>query len=330
MLQAAMVGLGWWGRHMVRAMAGSEALRFVALAAGHPDRHRDFAAETGIPLFPDYEAVLADPGVEAVVLCTPHSQHESQVLAAFSAGKEVFCEKPVALTRDSAGRMLAAARREGRILGVGHERRFEPTMEAIAAAVAAGELGVPMHVEANFSHDILVGLDPGSWRAAPEEGPSVCMTGMGVHLGDLFISMLGPVRAVCATRADRVLGFPTGDVVAVALRFACGATGFIGAVAATPYYGRFTLFGDRLWMEARDSGHPQHGGETYLTRCGKDGQQKTETLAPRDPVRANLEEWARAVRGEGSYRFTPEQILNNAALLEAVGTSAETGSWVEI
>ncbi|MFQ5348096.1 MAG: Gfo/Idh/MocA family protein [Rhodothalassiaceae bacterium] len=330
MLKAAMIGLGWWGRHMVRVMASSEALRFVALAAGHPERHRDFAEETGIPLLSGFDAVLAHPEVEAVVLCTPHSQHESQVLAAFAAGKEVFCEKPVALNRASSDRMLAAAARGNHILGVGHERRFEPTMEAIAAAVAGGEIGVPMHVEANFSHDILVGIDPASWRVAPEEGPSPGMTGMGVHVSDLMIAMLGPVSAVCATRADRVLGFPTGDVVTVSLRFHCGATGLIAAVAATPYYSRFTLFADRMWLEARDSGHPQHGGETYLTRCGKDGVQSAEALPPRDAVRANLEEWARAVGGQGTYRFAPDEIRNNAAVLEAVGTSAEKGGWVTI
>lgn len=330
MLDAAMIGLGWWGRHIVRTMQGSEAMRFVRLAAGDPERHRDFAAETGIELLAGLDAVLADPAVDTVVLCTPHSQHEQQVLAALAAGKQVFCEKPLTLTGASATRMIAAAEAKGRILGIGHERRFEPSMEEIARLVVSGAIGVPMHVEANFSHDLLVGIDPANWRVSPDEGPSVCMTGLGVHLTDLFISMLGPVEAVCAERASRVLGLPTGDIVAVLLRFASGATGFVSAIAATPYYGRFTVFGDQMWVEARDSAHPQHGGETFVVSCGKDGKQHSRTLAPRDAVRANLEEWAAAVEGRGSYRFSHAQIANNAAILEAVGVSAERGEWVTV
>lgn len=330
MLNAAMIGLGWWGRHIVNTMKGSEAMRFVRLATGNPERHRDYEAETGIKLLDNFEAVLKDPAVDTVVLCTPHSQHEQQVLAALAAGKQVFCEKPMALSRESAERMVAAATKAGRILGIGHERRFEPSMEEIARLAASGEIGLPMHIEANFSHDLLVGMDPANWRASPAEGPSVCMTGLGVHLTDLFISMMGPVEAVCAQRASRILGLPTGDIVTLSLRFVSGATGLMAAVAATPYYGRFSLFGDQMWVEARDSAHPQHGDETFVITCGKDGKQHSQTFVGRDPVRRNLEEWAAAVEGNGSYRFSHEQIIGNAAILEAVGASAESGEWVEL
>lgn len=330
MLKAAMIGLGWWGRHIVKVMKDNERLRFVRLAAGNPERHRDFAAETGIALLDGFEAAIADPEVEAVVLCTPNSQHEAQILAALAAGKQVFCEKPLTLTRASAEGVVAAATRAGKILGIGHERRFEPPMVEISRLVASGEIGVPMHVEANWSHDLLEGIDPANWRASPDEGPSLGMNGMGIHFTDLMISMFGPVEAVCATRADRVLGLPTGDVTAVQLRFAGGATGFVSSVIATPYYCRLSVFGNRMWAEARDSGHPQHGGETFLTVCGKDGEQKTRSFPALDAVRANLEEWAVAVAGEGSYRFTPDQLVNNTALLEAIGMSAERGQWVTL
>ncbi|TDJ47470.1 MAG: gfo/Idh/MocA family oxidoreductase, partial [Gammaproteobacteria bacterium] len=82
MIRAAMIGLGWWGRHMVNAVKGSTKLEIVRLTARRPDRHRDFSVETGIPLLDDYQQVLEDPEVDAVILCTPHSQHEDQVHAA--------------------------------------------------------------------------------------------------------------------------------------------------------------------------------------------------------------------------------------------------------
>ena len=203
-------------------------------------------------------------------------------------------------------------------------------MEAIAEMVDSGALGTLMHIEANFSHSIFASVAADNWRGSQEEAPAAGMTGMGVHLTDLFISMLGPVEAVNAQTARRVLSLPTGDIVTVQMRFCSGATGFVGAISATPYYGRFSVFGDRLWVEARDDAHPQEGGRTHLITCGQDGVQRSRTFDAKDPVRANLEEWADAVAGRGSYRFTDEQRIGNVALLEAIAKSVESGGWVDV
>jgi len=315
---------------MVNSMENSEKMKIVRLTARRPDRHRDFSEEKGIPLVDDYDRVLGDPEVDAVILCTPHSQHENQVLAAVEHGKQIFCEKPLSLTKASVERMLTATNEAGLIMGVGHERRYESTMEAIAEMVASGELGTQMHVEANFSHSIFASIDADGWRGSQEEAPAAGMTGMGVHLTDLFISMLGPVEAVAAQTAQRVLPLPTGDVVTAQLRFESGATGFVGAISATPYYGRFTVFGNEMWVEARDDAHPQEGGRTHLITCGKDGIQHSQTFEPKDPVRANLEEWVDAVEGRCEYRFTDAQRVGNVALLEAIAKSVESGDWVDV
>ena len=204
MIRAAIIGLGWWGRHMVNSIKGSDKIEIVRMAARRPERHQDFADETGIPLLDSYEKVLADPEVDAVILVTPHSQHEDQVHAAIAAGKQIFCEKPLSLTKASAERMVVAARDAGLIMGVGHERRFESTMEEIARIVASGEIGTQMHAEANFSHDIFTKVEADNWRGSTAEAPAAGMTGMGVHLTDLFISMLGPVRSgLCADGPPR-------------------------------------------------------------------------------------------------------------------------------
>jgi len=330
MINAAVVGLGWWGRHVIEVLDGSRRLKVVAATSRRPARHRDYVEGAGLTLLDSFEAALADTDIDAVILCTPHSQHEAQVLAAIAAGKQVFCEKPMALEKAAAARMVEAEERAGIILGIGQERRFEPSMEAISGVAADGSLGTLMHVEANFSHDLLVGLAPDDWRLAATEGPSAAMTGMGVHLTDLFISMLGPVAAVSAQTASRVLDMPGGDIITVQFRFESGATGLLAAVSATPYYGRFTLFGDQAWAEARDDGHPQHGGQTHVIRCGKDATPQNISFGPKNPVRANLEEWAAAVAGEGRYRFTDAQKIANVAVLEAVSRSIRLGGWAVV
>lgn len=330
MIKAAVIGLGWWGRLIAETLKDSDKIEVVCIAARTPSKHQDFADKTGIELRQDYDEILADPNVEAVILCTPHSLHEKQVLSAIAAGKQVFCEKPLGLTKASVLKMVNAAEAAGIQLGIGHERRFESSMEAITKHVKSDAFGVAMHAEANFSHSILVGVDADSWRGSLKEAPAAGMTGMGVHLTDLFISMFGKVEKLCAHTAQRVLPLPTGDIVNVQFKFESGATAFLAAISATPYYGRFTVFGDKLWVEARDTAHPQHGGETQIVSCGPDGEQSVQTYPARNAVKANLHEWADAVAGKAPYRFTNAEIIENVAVLEAISKSIETGGWVNV
>src|SRR5262245_39904597 len=112
MLKAAIVGLGWWGKTLVEAVQqDSPEIRFVAgtTRTVTPDVQA-FAAAQQLRLAENYEALLADPQVDAVVLATPHSQHTSQVVAAAVARKHVFCEKPFALTKRDAEASVAATR----------------------------------------------------------------------------------------------------------------------------------------------------------------------------------------------------------------------------
>ena len=251
-------------------------------------------------------------------------------MQAIAAGKQIFCEKPLGLSKASVVKMVKAARAAGIQLGIGHERRFESSMEAITQHVKSDAFGVAMHAEANFSHSILVGVDADSWRGSLKEAPAAGMTGMGVHLTDLFVSMFGPVEKLCAQTAQRVLPLPTGDIVNVQFKFKSGATAFLAAISATPYYGRFSVFGDKLWIEARDTAHPQEGGETHVVSCGPDGKQSAITYPPKNAVKANLHEWADAVEGRGTYRFTDEELIGNVAVLDAIARSVETGEWVSV
>src|SRR5688500_313651 len=152
MVKAAIVGLGWWGRTLVESVQGaSETIRFVAgtTRTSSPEVTA-FAAAQGFRLLDSYEAVLADPEVEAVVLATPHSLHAPQVIAAAAAKKHVFCEKPFALTQAEAQAAVEAAQQAGIVLGLGYNRRLHPEMTKLRDRIRAGDLGVVMHVEATM------------------------------------------------------------------------------------------------------------------------------------------------------------------------------------
>ena len=113
MLNAAMIGLGWWGQKLVRAAEGSDLIRFTRAVTLEPDLAREFCATRKLKLGASYDDVLADRGIDAVVLATPHTTHRRLVEAAAGARKHVFCEKPFAMSKADAQAALSACRRAG-------------------------------------------------------------------------------------------------------------------------------------------------------------------------------------------------------------------------
>ena len=127
MLNTAIVGLGWWGKTLVKAARDFGApLRFTRGIALEPDTVRDFATEHQIAIGTTFEDVLADKSIQAVVLATPHTKHRAQVEAIAAAGKHLYCEKPFALTKADAQAALAACQRAGIVIGVCHHFRMMP------------------------------------------------------------------------------------------------------------------------------------------------------------------------------------------------------------
>ena len=127
MIDAGIVGLGWWGKNLVEAVQGkSDRLRFVRGACRDIRPVAAFAERHGLGLSSSLTDLLADENVEAVVLATPHSLHAEQIIVSAEARKPVFCEKPLALTRDDAARVIDACRRHGVVLALGENNRFWP------------------------------------------------------------------------------------------------------------------------------------------------------------------------------------------------------------
>jgi predicted dehydrogenase len=325
MLGVAVIGYGWWGRHVTARLRGHDRLRVLCVAETDAGLHPDIAAE-GLTALPDLDAALAHPGVDAVILTTPHMQHEGQVVAAAAAGRHVFCEKPLGLTAASAARSVAACRAAGVVLGIGHERRFEPAMQRLAAMVRAGDLGTILHAEATFSHDKLAGLPVGGWRTDAALSPGAGMTGMGIHLTDLMLWLFGPVATVQAQVRDRVLGWPTGDMVVAQLGFRAGMTAHFNALLATPFAMRFQVFGSRGWVEIRNATHPDTpGGVTDWLYSPRTGEVMHERLDWTDAVVTNLVAFADAVAGRASYPWTDTQLIHNIAVFEAIVRAARSG-----
>ncbi|WP_146344956.1 Gfo/Idh/MocA family protein [Phaeobacter marinintestinus] len=319
----AVAGFGWWGQHFARRLEGHPFIKIAGIVEPFEGNH-DAIRAMGLAVYDTLAEVTALDEVDAVILATPNPLHEEQVIHCAQAGKHVFCEKPLGLTAASARRSVQACRDAGVQLGIGHERRFEPGMLALKAAIDAGELGTLMHAEAAFSHDKLIGVPKGDWRTSKAVSPAAGMTAMGIHLTDLMISFFGPVETVQAMTASRSLGWETGDVVTVQLGFEAGMTATLSAVLHTPHFIRMHVFGTDKWIEVLNDTHPDTpGGKVrYVTSVtGQPLQHDVYDWA--DAVSANLEAFAAAAMGESEYPFTLDQMVHNIEVLEAITISAE-------
>jgi len=315
--------MGWWGQKMLAVLEAAPAdIRVVRAVEPNLDTVKAKCAEKGIPLTANYADALADPAVEAVVLATPHNLHEAQIEAAVKAGKHVFCEKPLALTRAGAVKAVGLCRDANLVLGMGHERRWEPPVAALLAKADAGGLGRIHQIEANFSHDKFLSLDRNNWRLKADQAPAGGMTATGIHLLDLSVRLLGPAESVLCICEQLSSDLPQGDTVAAFVKFRGGGTSYVSASLANPFMSRFTVYGSNGWIDIRDKAHVESPAGWIVTSAMKGGPITTTEVPPAEPVKDNLVAFARAVRSKAAYPITGAHLVDNIALLEAVFRSA--------
>jgi predicted dehydrogenase len=323
MLRVAICGAGHWGMRLIESVHGkSERLAFTVAVTRDPDGKQELKSRFGLALTTRYEDVLADKSIDAVVLATPHSQHADEIVAAASAGKHAFVEKPFTLMRNDAERAIAACRGAGITLHVGFNRRYAPAYADMQARITAGEIGTLRHVEGHFSGPPSYQTEPGNWRSNQIESPAGAMTARGVHVLDSMLHLAGPVARVFAFSERLQHAIDVDDTTACALRFASGATGLLATLHAASNVYRIHAFGSAGALEMR--------GETELLVSDLDGRVERIAHTSIDKERAELEDFADAVAQRRKFVIAPEEIVNGVAATEAIAESARTGAPVSI
>ncbi len=313
MINAAIVGIGWWGQKIVTAVQGkSTHMRFIRGVSKAPDSVRDFTQRHGILLSTELDDILCDPAVQAVVLATPHSLHTEQIIACARAGKAVFCEKPLALRKVDAQRSVAACKAAGVLLGIGTNKRFWPCMRELRRVVDSGLLGRLLHVEGHYSNEN-TGQHLSSWRTNPDEAPAAGLTGSGIHVLDALVSYAGPARRVQAQVLSLQPQPSPLDTRPVMFEFERGLSGTLAAIRSTPFYWRIHLFGSAGSAEALGE------NELVVRLNGKPPQRFT--YEPVDSLAAEFAAFADAVAGRASYPISSDDMIATIAALEAVVAS---------
>ena len=323
MLNAAIYGVGKWGQTLVRSVQGkSDKIRFSTGVARSLDKYRDFARQTDLTLSDDYDAVLRNPDIDAVVIATANSLHPAHACQAARAGKHVLVEKPFGCVNVTPSRQCKPASRPGSSWRRAFNRRFLPAMRDLKQLVEAGSLGQIVHVEGQCSGPTGLRLPPGFWRGTRAEAPGGGMTARGIHMVDAMISFCGAIRTVHALSERRVVSAEIDDTTAMLFTFERGMSGYLGTIMVTADFWRLHVFGTEGWAEMH--------GERCLITSDLDGNVETRDYEHVDIERAELEAFADAIAGTITFPVPPGEAAHGTAVLEALVESADNGITVTV
>ncbi len=229
-----------------------QGARLVACCDTVRERAAEFARRFEIPrVYTDLDALLADPEVDAVSICTPSGLHGDMVIRAANAGKHAMTEKPMEITLEKIDAMNEAARRNGTRLGVIFQRRTAPLWKKIREVVGEGKLGRMVLGDAYLKYyRSQEYYDSGAWRGTWALDGGGALMNQGVHLVDILQWVMGPVDTLFSFADHLARKIEVEDTTVSALRFKSGAFGTLE--------GTTSVVGSAEW--ARDaSGRVQVG-----------------------------------------------------------------------
>ncbi len=244
-LRFSLIGTGFMGKAHAIALR-SVATVFPEVAAPEltclVDAQADRAAQDALAWgfehhSDDWQSACCDPGIDVVDICTPNHLHKDMALAAATAGKHVYCEKPLALSAEEAFEICEAAEAAGVRTAVGFNYICNPMLELARQMVADGEVGDVYNFRGSYQEDYL--SDPNeafSWRCLRSQGGSGALNDLGTHLINMAEFLLGPISSVFGNlttvfehRPDPVSGesreVENEDIAQVLVSFASGCTG---------------------------------------------------------------------------------------------------------
>jgi predicted dehydrogenase len=228
------MGCGGVGPTHAGALLRIEEAQIVATADVIPQRAGDLAAKLNLTkIYDSDQAMLADPEIDVVCICTPSGMHADHSVRAMRAGKHVVVEKPMEIALDACDRMIAAARETGKKLTVISQHRFDPATILVKEAVDSGKLGKIILATASVKwwrkqHY----YDVANWRGTWAGDGGGSLMNQGVHTVDILQWLTGGIESVFGHTMTAAHTIETEDIAVAALKFNCGAVGTLTASTA--------------------------------------------------------------------------------------------------
>ncbi len=344
-MRVAVIGYGGMGGWHAEHLLKSDVAELAGVYDIKKERN-ELAESRGIFAYASLEELLADKSVELVTVAIPNDSHEEVVVASLNAGKNVICEKPVALSLESLDRMIAAAKANGVLFTTHQNRRWDVDYLAMKQIHDSGELGKVINLESRVHGSRGI---PSDWRGEREHGGGM-MYDWGIHLIDQALMIFGwdvkTVYCVC----DHITNQEVDDGFRLELTFAGGERAMIelgtyNFIAMPRFYMRAekgtVLLTD--WREEAQVVKCTHWHENDVLPV-KTAAGLTKTMAPRDGLTtetyrvskpaSDVHDFYRhfiaAIHGEREQDVTHEQMRTDLKIILAAFRSAETGMPIEL
>ena len=246
-MKVAQIGVGGFGGRRRELMRQTGLFELVAAYDLNPKALAQCEKEDGAKPVASYEALLATPGIEAVVISTGAKFHAEQVIQAAECGLHVFVEKPLCSTPAEIKDLIRVQRKTGVVIGVGHnDHRHDPVALTTRKMIETGALGKVATFEKTTCHSGGFMIKPGDWRGDPEKNPGGMLFQCGCHALHELMFYFGPVTGVSATMRYDVHTTQTADVALCHLTFASGLIGSLNAYHVSPYRYTLNIFGTKM------------------------------------------------------------------------------------
>jgi predicted dehydrogenase len=311
-VRLGVVGLGYWGRNLVRNFDALPACELAWCCDTDRDRRDELAGRfTAARFTDDLDQLLGDPDLDAVVLATPVPSHGPLAVRVLEAGKHCFVEKPLAQSVEDAERVVAAAARAGRVLMVGHLLEYHPGVRMLKEVVDAGELGELRYLYGNrVNLGVLRSDENALWS-------------LGAHDVSVVLALAQEKPSELWARGECYMRDGVEDVVFAFLRFPSGLSAHLHLSWLDPHKERrFTVVGDRRMatfddmaperkVTVYDKGFDEHG-------IARAGEARSPAIPATEPLRLECEHFLECVREGRAPRSDGESGLRVVRVLEGL------------
>jgi predicted dehydrogenase len=323
-LSTANIGV----KRVIPAIMAGERGVVAAIASRDGDRAAAVAKNLGIPRsYGSYQALLDDPAIDAIYNPLPNHLHVEWTVKALEAGKDVLCEKPIALNAQQAEALVEARDRTGRHIIEAFMVRFHPQWQRTRELVRSGRIGNVGAIQSAF---LFTALDPRNVRNQLELG--------GGAVYDVGCYPIVTARYIFGVEPDRVIGLVERDPQMGVDRWTSGLLSFPGGGQLTfscalqlATYQRVVILGSAGRIELQVPFTPQkdHACRILIdTGKAQDGSSaEIENFTPVDQYMLQCDLVARVFQGEARQEFPIEDAIANMRVIDAIYRSADSGHW---
>jgi UDP-N-acetyl-2-amino-2-deoxyglucuronate dehydrogenase len=330
----ALVGTGNIAAKHALAIKNSRNAKLVAVVSRDEKRAESFSKRFGCLPYTDYDAVLRREDVQAVDIVTCNHLHADLGTKAASAGKHVLVEKPIDISIEKAEKLVKVCKKEGVILSVVSQKRFDGAMQQLKSMIDSGALGgiflgnvsVKWHRSQEY-YDCADG-----WKKKKKYVGGGVLMHQAIHMIDVLMWLLGPVEYVTGKVATATHKIEVEDTVLAIIGFKSGALGMVEGTTSV-----MCSFPDRIEIHG-EKGSVAIERKRFVTWNFRESQKfsymesKLRSISPMKigTIGSQIDDFSKAIKTGGKPLVTGEEGRNVLRVIEAVYESAATGKTVKL